>query len=255
MTQLPADFLARPIAHRGLHDAAAGRVENSRAAINAAVQGGFGIEIDLQLSADHQPVVFHDDDLPRLTGQAGRPRDFVADYLTKLPLLGSDETIPDLPDILALVAGRAPLLIELKDQTGTLGNSCGALERATAAALAGYHGPVAVMSFNPSMVRAFHALAPDIPCGIVTDAYLPQHWPDVPPSRAAQLAQIAEFEASGACFISHNHLDLDATPVQALRARGIPVLCWTIRSQAAAERAMRLSDNITFEGYLPPHRP
>lgn len=255
MMRLPSEFLTRPIAHRGLHDAKIGRVENSPAAVAAAVAAGFGVEIDLQLSSDGCAMVFHDDDLKRLTGRSGLPRDFTAKELTKMPLLGGDETIPDLPSVLDFVASDAPLLIELKDQTGTLGPSCGRLEQATMRALCGYEGPVAIMSFNPSMIAQFHEIAPNIPCGLVTDGFTGSDWPAVPPHRAARLAQIQDFHTSGACFISHNHDDLAAAPVQRLRASGVPVLCWTIRSQAAAERALGLSDNITFEGYLPRQLP
>ena len=129
-------FLTTPIAHRGLHDRAAGVIENSRAAVSAAVEAGYGIEIDLQLSADGEAMVFHDDELFRLTGESGPVRDRTAAALGAIELEGGGETIPTLAEILALVAGRAPLLIEAKDQSLTLTEVEGRLERRAAALLA-----------------------------------------------------------------------------------------------------------------------
>ena len=146
---LPAAFLAAPIAHRALHDVAAGRPENSRAAVRAAVVAGYGIEIDLQLSRDGVAMVFHDETLERLTPRQGWLRDLTAADLSTTPLTGGNEGIPTFAEILTLVAGRVPLLVELKDQTLRMDDTDGRLEAATAAALQGYGGPVAIMSFNP----------------------------------------------------------------------------------------------------------
>ena len=147
--ELPAAFLAVPIAHRGLHDRAAGVVENSRAAFAAAIAAGYGIEMDIQRSADGEAVVFHDDEMPRLTGLPGLVHDYTVAQLSATPLLDGGETVPTLAEVLALVAGRAPLLIEIKDQDGALGPGVGPLEARVAELLGGYAGPVALMSFNP----------------------------------------------------------------------------------------------------------
>lgn len=168
---LPASFLTTPLAHRALHDVAQGRPENSRAAIRAAIARGYGIEIDLQPSRDGAAMVFHDYDMGRLTGRAGPIRLQSAAELAKTPLLGGDEGVPGLDEVLDLVAGRVPLLIELKDQHGQMGATDGGLERAVAAALAGYRGDVALMSFNPQSVIQLAELCPDLPRGIVTSAY------------------------------------------------------------------------------------
>ena len=110
--RLPPAFLTVPLAHRALHDVTDGRPENSRAAIAAAIEGGYGIEIDLQLSADNRAMVFHDYALDRLTTQTGPVRQRDADNLAQVSLRGGDEAIPTLEEILALVDGRAPLLID-----------------------------------------------------------------------------------------------------------------------------------------------
>ena len=114
---LSPDFLRLPVAHRGYHDRAAGRPENSLAAARAAIAAGYAIECDLQPSADGVPMVFHDYDLRRLTGVAGRIGGFTAAELAAMPLLGGDEGIPTLAELLALVAGRVPLLIEIRTST------------------------------------------------------------------------------------------------------------------------------------------
>jgi len=251
MTALPEAFLAVPFAHRGLHDVARARPENSRAAVRAALAAGYGIEIDLQLSRDGHAMVFHDYDLGRLTAQTGPVRQRDAARLAQIPLGGGDEGIPDLPEILALVAGRVPLLIELKDQHGQMGETDGTLEAATAAALADYAGPVAVMSFNPHMMIAMAARAPRIPRGLVTCPFTARNWPLLREETRARLRTIPDYDAAGAAFVSHEADDLDSPHLVPLRARGAAILCWTVRSAEAEARARQRADTITFEGYLP----
>ncbi len=243
---LPPAFLAAPIAHRALHGP--GAAENSLEAIRAAAAAGYGIEIDVQRTADGRAVVFHDDALGRLTGRRGRVRDLPAAALAALPLVGGG-TIPLLEDALA-AAGRAPVLVEVKDQSGDLSAAgTGPLERAVAAALAGHDGPVAAMSFNPHAARALRAAAPALPVGLTTCAFAPADWPGLPPARLAALRALPD--AGDAAFLSHDHRDLASPHLAPARARGVPVLCWTIRSPEAAAAALRLADQITFEGYRP----
>lgn len=249
MPDLPPAFLNRPIAHRALHGAAG--PENSRAAIAAAVAAGYGIEIDLQASADGVAMVFHDAHLDRLTRAKGAVVDRTARDLTRLSLRGTSERIPTLREVLALVAGRVPLLIEVKDQSGTLGPVDKRLETDTAAALTGYQGPVALMSFNPHSMDAMARLAPDIPRGLVTCAFDPEGWRGTPPERLAKLATIPDFDRVGASFISHDWRRLGIARVSELKTMGVPVLCWTIRDRAQEARARQVADNITFEGYTP----
>ncbi|WP_297773244.1 glycerophosphodiester phosphodiesterase family protein [uncultured Roseovarius sp.] len=251
MTSLPEAFRRVPLAHRGLHDVTGGRPENSRAGITAAIAWGYGIEIDLQLSRDGRAMVFHDYDLGRLTGDTGPVRQRDAAALADLPLLGGKEGIPDLSEVLTLVDGRVPLLIELKDQHGQMGNTDGALENATAEALTQYTGPVAVMSFNPHMVARMAILAPDIPRGLVTCGYTPDDWPLLRPETRNRLRDIPDFRATGADFVSHDIKDLDRPILRHLRADGAAILCWTVRSPEAEARARVHAHNITFEGYRP----
>lgn len=250
MTDLPACFLERPFAHRGLHDRSQGVIENSRAAVAAAVETGYGVELDLQLSADGEAMVFHDDHLDRLTGETGLVRKKTAVELGRIGLTDSDEGVPTLLDILDLVRGRAPLLIEIKDQSQTLGPVDGRLERRVARVLSAYEGPCALMSFNPHSVGHCQTAAPDIPRGRVTCDFSAVDWPDVPRSTADRLIAIDDLESLGARFISHKHDDLARPAVATARAAGLPVFCWTVRSDADERTARRFADNITFEGYL-----
>ena len=248
---LPEAFLATPIAHRALHDRAAGRPENSRAAIRAAVAAGYGIEIDLQLSADGVAMVFHDEDLARLTGIKGWVRDRSAAELSAIRLIDAEDGIPTLAEVLRIVDGRVPLLIEIKDPTLASGPDVGKLPARVAEVLAGYQGPVAVMSFNPHVIAAFHKAAPDIAVGLTTCAYEAGEWPMLDAATREHLASIADFDDVGASFISHDRADLENPAVTALKARGVPVLCWTIQSPAQEMDARRIADNITFEQYRP----
>lgn len=251
MAELPRVFLETPLAHRGLHDVGQGIIENSPSAIRRAVQAGYGIEIDVQLSADGVAMVFHDDTLDRLTALQGPVRARNAADLGQVRLTGSDDTIPTLAQVLDIVAGQVPLLIELKDQSGGLGAAEPILEQAVAADLAGYDGPVAVMSFNPHMVAALKDAAPDIPRGLTTSGFIPSHWPQVSPEQCTILRSIAAFGQVGARFISHDWTDLGSPRVAELKGQGVPVLCWTIKNPQTETEARRVADTITFEGYMP----
>lgn len=249
---LPPGFLRLPLAHRALHDRAAGVIENSPAAIRAAIAAGYGIEIDLQLSRDGEAMVFHDDDLGRLTAAAGPVGARTAAELTALTLRGSEDRIPTLAQVLDLVAGRAPLLIELKDQTLTMAETDGRLEAATARLLADYRGEVAVMSFNPHSVAHMARLAPQVPRGLTTSAYDPEDWAPLDPAICARLRGIPDYDRTGSSFISHEAADLPRPRVAELKAEGARVLCWTVCSPADEALARRIADNITFEGYAAP---
>jgi len=249
MSRLPAAFLGPPIAHRALHDAASGRPENTRGAIVAAIEAGYGIEIDVQPSAEGVPMVFHDEALYRLCGRPGLIADTAAVELAGMAVQGTRETIPRLADVLALVAGKVPILVEIKDQTGVLGPVDGGFERAVAAELAAYLGPVAAMSFNPHAVAVLAEAAPGVARGLVTCSFPAEYWPGLPRARAEELARIPDAEGMAVDFISHQHSELDAPRVRALRAGGLPVLCWTVRSAEAEAQARLGADNITFEGY------
>ncbi|WP_439124615.1 glycerophosphodiester phosphodiesterase family protein [Marivita sp.] len=250
MSRLPSEFLTIPIAHRGYHNKADGVIENTPSAFAAAIDAGYAIELDLQLSRDGVPMVFHDDTLERLTAETGPLRDRDAKDLTAITLKGGIDTIQSLRTVLDQVNGAVPLLIEMKDQHGAMGDTDGRLEDAAVKSLAGYTGPYALMSFNPHMVGKVAKLAPSIPRGLISSAWRKIDEPQVPAARRAELAAIPDFERVGADFLSHDMTDLDAPRVKQLKAQGVPILCWTVRSADQEEQARKVADNITFEGYV-----
>jgi glycerophosphoryl diester phosphodiesterase len=249
---LPAAFLRLPLAHRGYHDHAAGVIENSLSAFRAAVEAGYGIELDVQRSADDVAVVFHDDDMDRLTDATGAFRSYSAAELGRIRLHGSADTIPTLQEVLALVAGRVPVLVEIKENWNTMEDTEGVLEAAVAAALRGYAGPVAVMAFNPHCIAHMARLAPDVPRGLTTEAYDPIQNAPISAEVCAHLREIPDYDRTDSSFISHQASDLTRPRVAALKAQGAAILCWTIRSPEAEAAARRIADNITFEGYPAP---
>ena len=250
MIPLDPAFLNTPLTHRALHDVDRGRPENSRAAILAAIEAGYGIEIDVQLSSDGKAMVFHDYDLRRLAHDSGPIQQRSANDLGRVILRGNDEGIPTLPEVLELVAGRVPLLIEIKDQDGVMGANVGRLEQAVAKDIEGYHGPLALMSFNPHAVQQLAIHAPKIARGIVTSSYTAEDWPLLPKGTRDRLRGIPDFDTVRASFISHQVDDLNAPRVHDLKARGAHILCWTVKSAAQEIEARKVAENITFEQYL-----
>lgn len=246
---LPRAFLDRPVAHRAFHDRAAGRPENSRAAIRAAVAAGYPIELDLQLSADGQAMVFHDYDLARLTAASGPVAQRTAAELGGILLRDAEDGIPTLTEVLEIVAGQVPLLIEVKDQDGQMGPDVGPLEEACARAIENYEGEAALMSFNPHSVAMLARLCPRRPRGLTTCAGTAEDYPTLPAARRVELAEIGLADEMSLHFISHHHEDLDNPRVAQLKARGLSILCWTIRTPTEEAEARAIADNVTFEGY------
>jgi glycerophosphoryl diester phosphodiesterase len=249
LPRLPETLRRLPVAHRALHDRTARRPENSPAAIRAAIAAGYAIEIDLQLSADGHAMVFHDETLDRLTGAQGPVRSRSAAELGAIRLTDADDGIPTFAEVLALVAGRVPLLVEIKDQDGAMGPGVGLLEAAAARCLAGYRGDVAVMSFNPHAMAELARLLPRVPRGLTTSAYDVADWAPLPADVCDRLRGIPDYDRVGASFISHEWRDLGRARVAELAAAGADVLCWTIRSPEAEAEARRVACNVTFEGY------
>ena len=228
-----AALIARPFAHRGLHGG--GRIENSRGAFAAAIAEGHGIELDVQVSRDARALVIHDYQLDRLTEGIGPICGMVAAELERIRLRNSDETIPSLPEVLELVGGRAPLLIEVKSP----GRRVDALSGAVRDALIGYEGPVAVMSFNPEIGHWFARNAPDVLRGlVVTEAG--RKW-------RGTIARHLALWRSRPDFLAYDIRDLPSRFAARQRARGLPTLTWTCRSDADRARAAEHADQIIYE--------
>ncbi len=250
MIGLPDSFFKSPISHRGLHDRSKGRIENAPLSFAAAIEGGYGIELDVQLSSDGKAMVFHDYHLGRLTHEDGPVAQRTSAQLQDIQLKDSTDTIPTLEMVLNQIAGQVPVLIEIKDQDGAMGPNVGPLEQAVADCLDGYDGDAAVMSFNPHAMAAVQSLKTGRALGLVTDRFEESDWPTVPASRCAELADIPDYDRLGLTFISHNQSQLDDAAVARVKSQGATILCWTIKSKEAEDKARRIVDNVTFEGYL-----
>lgn len=250
----PSWLTAHPIAHRGLHERADGRIENSPAAARAAIERGFAIECDVQMSADGEAMVFHDFDLDRLTAETGRLQDRTAAALARIGLTGSHDRIPALPDFLDLIGGRVPLVVEIKSAfDGDL-----RLARRTAELVAGRAAPVAIKSFDPDVVahlrenRAALGLQ-STPLGVVAEAHYRQgEWAGLPEAKQIELENFLHFERSRPDFLSWGVRDLPhATPYLCRAGLGMPVMSWTVRTPEQRARAAQWADQMVFEGFAP----
>lgn len=229
-----AFLTAAPFAHRGLHGAAA--PENSRAAFRAAIAAGHGIECDVQASRDGEAFVFHDAELDRLTRDSGPVGERSAAVLAGIALTDTTEGLPRLSEVLALVAGRAAMLIELKAPSARVIPLCLSVRRA----LEGYRGPAAVMSFNPDVARWFARHAPRIVRGLVVTEQ------DRRGARGRLQRHLALWRAKPD-FLAYDVRDLPSRFATAARARGVPVLTWTVRDAAGRAAAAAHADQIIYE--------
>lgn len=245
----PAWLTARPIAHRALHDAARGVIENTPSAVDAALARGYAIEVDIQLSADGEAMVFHDDTLERLTLSDGPAKALTAAQLRAVAMRGTADRMMTLDDLLARVGGRVPLVIELKSHfDGDTAIAARAVE-----VLAFYAGPAALMSFDPDLVAAVRTLAPHIPRGITMEhRYDDPEWDILSPETKHAWGNLAHFERTRPDFIAHYVKELPSPAVDLVRrANALPLLAWTVRSAEDRAVAARHADQMIFEGFLP----
>ncbi len=240
---------ARPIAHRGLHDASAGVIENTASAFNAAIAGGYGIETDLQISGDGEAMVHHDDALGRLTEGTGALAGMSAAEIKTVRFKASTDRILTLGELCDLVGGRATLVLEFKSH---FDDDLRLVQRA-AAVLATYAGAVAAMSFNPAWVEALRTIAPGLTRGIVAERHYRHHeWNGVPSSEKRRMAHLLHVHRTRPHFIAYSVRDLPAAaPLIARAIFGLPLLTWTVRTEDDRRRAMRWADQMIFEGWRP----
>ncbi|HKR89074.1 MAG TPA: glycerophosphodiester phosphodiesterase family protein [Phenylobacterium sp.] len=239
------DLLFQPaVAHRGLWSAD-GAPENSLAAYQAACAAGYGIELDVQLSADGEAMVFHDESLARLTGAQGRLCERTAAELAELRLAGTDERIPTLLEVLALVGHRALVLIELKTPAGAVGP----LEQRVHEIIIDHAGPVAVIGFNPYSHAWFAERFPGVLRGLNSHAYTNGN--GMAPKQRQAWARLEQVEIARPHFLS---LGLDMLPsaeAARLRNAGMPVVAWTVRQPGQWTAVAEGCDNLIFEGFRP----
>ncbi|MBX9461571.1 MAG: glycerophosphodiester phosphodiesterase [Aquamicrobium sp.] len=226
---------SRPIAHRGYHDLNGARWENTLSAFGAAVDRNYAIECDVHLSSDGVPVVFHDAVLNRLVGREGYVYEQTVASLAQMQVGGTADHVPTLSEMLALVRGRVPLVIELK---GTQGKDDG-LVAAVAKALSGYEGKAAIMSFDHWLIRQFASDAPGIPAGLTAHG-----------RTIRDLEAHFSMLAHPISFVSFGVHDLPNPFVSFVREKlAMPVITWTVRNDQARETTFTHADQMTFEGF------
>jgi glycerophosphoryl diester phosphodiesterase len=241
----------RPIAHRGLHDATRGVIENTGPAFSAAIAKGYGIECDLQPLADGTPMVFHDETIDRLIDGEGRIDKLTRRYARKLRYEGQDTPILSFAEFLELADGRVPLLVEIKSDWSEPDKR---FLKNIAVLASAYKGPIALMSFDTIVMARMRELAPAVPRGIVSGIYRGDGWwlDCLSAERAFRLTHLLECGPVKPSFISY-HVKALPTPVTRFLREGLemPLFCWTVRTAADRKAAAAWADAATFEGYLP----
>jgi glycerophosphoryl diester phosphodiesterase len=242
-------LIHRPIAHRGLHDAAAGLIENTAGAVRAAIAAGYGIEVDLQVSRDGEAMVHHDDSLGRLTEGQGRLDTLTAAQLKRVPFRGSEERMMTLGELCDLIGGRATMLVELKSRF----DGDARLPLRVAAVLAPYRGPAAPMSFDPGQLAQLRRKASQLPCGIIAAKYRPHpYWDQMPAWMRHGMGSLLTALVARPRFVAYAVADLPAlAPLIARHVFGLPLLTWAVRSTEERQTAAHWADQMIFEGFRP----
>ena len=238
-------LVARPIAHRGLHDAAKGVVENTESAFAAAIRHNYPIECDLQIAGDGEAVVFHDETLDRVTADVGQVRERSTTELKRVTFKAGRDRIQTLAELLEQVDGKVPLVIELKSHW----DGDDALAARALAVLAAYRGPLGLMSFDPDLVEALRRRSPGTVRGLTADRATDPYYDFLPPERLLEMRNFSHLARIAPHFISFDYRQLPFEPVSEFRHAGHPVITWTIKSPEAAAQARHHCDQITFEGF------
>jgi glycerophosphoryl diester phosphodiesterase len=245
----PDWLTARPVAHRGLHDRARGIIENMPGAAQAAIDGNFGIECDIQLSADGEAMVHHDDALGRLTDGSGALLGKTAAQLKAVAFKDTSERMMTLGDLCALVQGRVPLVIEVKSHFDRDRKLVARMSQI----LGSYRGPVVGMSFDPDQVLALRELMPQLPRGIIAERrYDAADWPEASPAQRRGMLHLRHAFHTRPHFVAYWVDELPAAaPWIARHVFGLPLLTWTVRTPEQRQRAARYADQMIFEGFRP----
>ena len=233
------------IAHRGLHDDQ--RPENSMSAFAAAVEAGYGIELDVRVSKDGEVVILHDDTLDRMTGMPGPVSNYTVKELSEMSILGTKDGIPTLREVLELVDGRVPLVVELKEELGKT-----IVTDKTAELLREYNGPYVVESFNPMAVDYCHRIMPDVPIGFLSSSYMKQCGKRGFRYFAARYLLTNIFSKPD--FIAYAYWDRKNLAFRAFRRLfpRTPLVAWTLTSPEEEKIARRFGYNcFIFENYIP----
>lgn len=238
-------FTSVRYAHRGLHGD--GAPENSLTAFGRACDRGYGIELDVRLSKSGELVVFHDETLSRVCGIDGKVSDFTAEELSKIPLSDSSDTVPTLREVLALVGGRVPLLIELKR-----GHGEGSVAKRFLEEIKDYSGEYIVESFNPFELRTVRRARPDLFLGMLSARYTKdEKYRGKPLFRMLERLRLNFLVRPD--FIAYDYKDWNVTALRAVKKIfNPPFFAWTVKSEED-EAFARLHgfDTVIFEQYTP----
>ena len=240
-------LVSKPIAHRGLHKESEGRVENCVRSFEAAIANGYSIECDIQLTANGEAAVFHDDVVDRVLDGKGKVKQFTTAELKQMNYRLGKDRIQTLAELLEQVAGRTTLVIEIKsiwDDDFTLTDH--ALD-----VLASYSGPFALMSFDPDLIARAAAVAPDMVRGITADRVIDPYYNPLPVAKRLAMRDYTHLPFTRPHFVSFDWHQLPFQPITEFRAAGHPILTWTIENQDEANAARRWCDQITFENFIP----
>jgi len=242
-------LIARPVAHRGLHDAQNNVIENTPSAFKAALAGGYAIECDLQITADGEAIVHHDETLGRLTEGSDRLAAMTFAELKQVAFKQTADRMITLAELCDLVAGQATLVIELK----SLFDGDRRLVARAGELLSGYRGAAAVMSFDPAQVAALRQLAPRLPRGMVAESqFSRQPWGQLPARLRRSMAYFEHVASTRPQFVAYAMRDLPAAiPWAARRLFGLPLLAWTVRRPQDWQAAKHYADQMIFEGFRP----
>ena len=231
-------LLTKPIAHRGLHDE--NIPENSMAAFKAAIEGDYPIEIDVQLTKDKVPVVFHDDNLHRLTGLKKRVTRVKYADLDKLRINGTEYKVPTFKEFLEFVAGRVPILVEVKKNKGSKG-----IEKVVVEMLQKYVGEFAIQSFHPVAIRKVRKFDPTMYCGLLSSKLSEMKMLRI---KKAAVKNARLFFMAKPDFVSFEINSFPNERVKKFREEfKLPIIGWTIRTKEDMEHAKEYCDNIIFE--------
>lgn len=236
-----APFLRRNIAHRGLYSADQSVPENSLTAFRRAVESGYGVELDVHITADGALAVFHDDDLGRMCGVGGKPEDKTWTELAALRLAGSEETIPTLGEVLTVVGGKTPIILELKR-----GSRNTALCEGVYASLRDYAGDVCIESFDPFIVRWWRKNAPDRLRGQLSANYREMK-KGTSGINAFLLSRLLTNCLARPQFIAYGLCERKPLTVRLCERMGVMRVAWTSHD----ERAEAVNDAVIFEHYRP----
>jgi glycerophosphoryl diester phosphodiesterase len=245
----PDWLTARPVAHRGLHDRARGIIENMPQAFQAAIAGNFSIELDVQLSADGEAIVHHDDALGRLNEGGEKLTQLTAAQLKQVPFKDTADRMITLGELCDLTAGRVPLVVEIKSHF----DGDQKLVRRIVEVLKSYSGPAVAMSFDPDQVLALKELAPKIVRGIVAQrSYDDDYWTKTSAEQRQGMTALRHGFRTQPHFVAFWVDQLPApAPWIARNLFGCPLLTWTVRTPDQRRRAGQYADQMIFEGFVP----